>query len=85
MLVTSVCLCYGRAFVLGDVDVFRYRCRNFVDSGVIGTREYVEEVGARLRAKVPGRKEGVPHRIHLSPFPFPRPFLRPLAFLLFTV
>jgi len=51
-----------RNYVLGDVDVFRYRCRNFVDSGVIGTREYVEEVAARLRTRVPGRKARAPHR-----------------------
>jgi REP element-mobilizing transposase RayT len=51
-----------RNYVLGDVDVFRYRCRNFVDSGVIGTREYVQEVGARLRARVPERSERAPHR-----------------------
>ena len=50
-----------RNYVLGDVDVFRYRCRNFVDSGVIGTKEYVQEMSARLRARVPGRTKRAPH------------------------
>jgi hypothetical protein len=47
----------NRNFVLGDVDLFRYRCRYFVDSGAIGSREFVEEVAERLRKQVPGRKE----------------------------
>jgi hypothetical protein len=49
-----------RNYVLGDVDMFRYRY--FTDSGVIGTREFVEEAAARLRARVPGRRERTPHR-----------------------
>jgi hypothetical protein len=42
--------------------MFRYRCRYFTDSGVIGTREFVEQAAARLRAQVPGRRKRTPHR-----------------------
>ena len=52
-----------RNYVLGDVDVFRYRCRNFVDSGVTGTKKYVEEMAAQLRTRFPGRKAGAPYRV----------------------
>ena len=41
-----------RNHVLGDVDVFRYRCRNFVDSGVIGSKKFVEEVVGKVRRPV---------------------------------
>jgi len=51
-----------RNYELGDVDMFRYRCGYFTDSGVIGTREFVEEVAARLRAQVPGSRERSPYR-----------------------
>jgi REP element-mobilizing transposase RayT len=45
-----------RGYVIGDMELFRYRCRYFTDSGVIGSRAFVERVGERLREKVPGRK-----------------------------
>ena len=51
-----------RNYELGDVAMFRYRCGYFTDSGVIGTREFVEEVAARLRAQVPGSRERSPYR-----------------------
>ncbi|HKK32807.1 MAG TPA: transposase [Desulfomicrobiaceae bacterium] len=50
-----------REFVLGDMELFRYRCRYFSDSGVIGSRAYVERVGRVLQEKVPKRKERPPH------------------------
>ena len=50
-----------RGYVLGDVELFRYRCRYFSDSGVIGSREYVERVGRVLQEKVPKRRERAPH------------------------
>jgi REP element-mobilizing transposase RayT len=51
----------NRNYLLGDVDLFRYRCRYFSDSGVIGSREFVEKVGRRLKEKVPTRKERPAH------------------------
>src|SRR6056297_2555732 len=50
-----------REYVLGDVELFRYRCRYFSDSGVIGSRAYVERVGRVLQEKVPRRKERPAH------------------------
>ena len=52
----------SRNYVLGDVDLFRYRCRNFVDSGVLGSKKFVEEVTEKIRHKVPDRKKRTPHR-----------------------
>ncbi|HKK33255.1 MAG TPA: transposase [Desulfomicrobiaceae bacterium] len=49
-------------YVLGDVELFQYRCRYFTDSGVIGSREFVEKVGNRLKGMVPGRKERAANR-----------------------
>ena len=49
-------------YVLGDVELFRYRCRYFTDAGVIGSREFVEKVGGRLKEMVPGRKERAANR-----------------------
>jgi REP element-mobilizing transposase RayT len=46
-----------RNYVLGDAEVFKYRCRYFTDSGVIGSREFVEKVGVRLKTMVPGRRD----------------------------
>ncbi len=51
-----------RNYVLGDMELFRYRCRYFTDSGVIGSREFVEKVGSRLQKMVPGRKERAANR-----------------------
>ncbi len=45
-----------RNYVVGDVELFRYRCRYFTDSGVIGSKVFVEEMGEKLREKNPGRK-----------------------------
>jgi hypothetical protein len=45
----------------GVVDVFRYRCRNFVDSGVIGSREFVEEVVGKVRKPVEAGKKRAVH------------------------
>jgi len=50
-----------REYVLGDVELFRYRCRHFSDSGVIGSRAYVERVGRVLQEKVPKRKDRPAH------------------------
>lgn len=49
-------------YVLGDIELFKYRCRYFTDSGVIGSKEFVEKVEGKLRKVVPGRKERTANR-----------------------
>ena len=43
------------------VKEFQKPVRNFVDSGVIGSREFVERVGRQLKEKMPERKERSAH------------------------
>jgi hypothetical protein len=50
-----------RNYTLGDVDLFRYRCRNFVDSGVLGSKEFVEQVTAMVRHDTGKMRKRVPH------------------------
>jgi len=39
----------ARDYRLNEFDKFRYRTRNFIDSGIIGSREFVERIYQRFK------------------------------------
>lgn len=52
-----------KGFKLNEYDRFRYRTRYFIDSGVIGTREFVEKIYQRFKHHFLTDKEKKPKAI----------------------
>ena len=53
----------GRDFKLSRIDRFRYRTRYFSDSGVIGTKEFVNKQYRQFRHIFQSKREKIPKRI----------------------
>ena len=63
----------GTGIELKAVECFRYRTRYFTDSGIIGTRDFVEKVYRQFKDHFSARHEKRPKGISLIIMVFPQP------------